>query len=172
MMKIKPPVPLVLVIMPLLYWLCLCNHVFVVSGLCLDDQKSLLLQLKNNLSFTSESSRKLKLWDPSDDDCCSWMGVTCDNEGHVTGLDLSGESITGGFDNSSSLFSLQLLMNLNLADNYFNCTIPSGFNKLKNLIYLNVSNADFSGQVPTDISQLTRLVALDLSPSYSYNLTI
>ncbi|XP_057443462.1 receptor-like protein 33 [Lotus japonicus] len=133
---------------------------------------SLLLQLKNNLSpFTSERSHKLKTWDPSDD-CCAWMGVTCDNKEHVTGLDLSGESISGGFDHSSSLFNLQHLMNLNLAYNDFNSTIPSGFNKLKNLTYLNVSNAGFSGQVPTDISQLTRLVALDLSPGYFFNLTI
>ncbi|KAG5054084.1 hypothetical protein JHK85_006594 [Glycine max] len=35
------------------YWLFLCNHVFVVSGLCLDDQRSLLLQFKNNLTFTN-----------------------------------------------------------------------------------------------------------------------
>ena len=48
-----------------LCWLCHCNHVFVVSGLCLDDQKSLLLQLKNNFTF-SESGIKLNSWNASD----------------------------------------------------------------------------------------------------------
>ncbi|KAJ1419317.1 Leucine-rich repeat [Sesbania bispinosa] len=112
------------------------------------------------------SNNRLKSWNPSHD-CCTWMGVTCDKEGHVIGLDLSGEGISGGFDNSSSLFSLQHLMHLNLATNNFNSVIPSGFNKLKNLTYLNLSYAGFVGQIPIEISQLTRLVTLDLS-SLSY----
>ncbi|XP_057446830.1 receptor-like protein 7 [Lotus japonicus] len=165
-MKINP-VQLLLVIP--LYWFCLHNHIVGVSGLCLNDQKSLLLLLKNN--FTSESSSKLNLWDPSDD-CCAWMGVTCDKEGHVTGLDLSGEFIRGRLDNSSSLFNLQHLMNLNLATNYFNSTIPSGFNKLKNLTYLDLSYNSFAGEIPTEISQLTRLVALDLSSYHDSSVSV
>ncbi|GAU38158.1 hypothetical protein TSUD_263820 [Trifolium subterraneum] len=95
--------------------------------------------------------------------CCNWSGVTCDNEGHVISLDLSGEHILGGFNNSSSLFSLAYLQKLNLDDNYFNSSIPSGFSKLEKLTYLNLSKAGFVGQIPTEISQLTRLVTLDLS---------
>ncbi|KAK2432766.1 receptor protein [Trifolium repens] len=95
--------------------------------------------------------------------CCNWSGVTCDNEGHVIALDLSGEHILGGFNNSSSLFSLIHLQKLNLDDNFFNSSIPSGFSKLEKLTYLNLSKAGFVGQIPIDISQLTRLVTLDLS---------
>ncbi|KAG4393280.1 hypothetical protein GLYMA_03G054800v4 [Glycine max] len=91
------------------------------------------------------------------------MGVTCDTEGHVTALDLSGESISGGFDDSSVIFSLQHLQELNLASNNFNSIIPSGFNKLDKLTYLNLSYAGFVGQIPIEISQLTRLVTLDIS---------
>ncbi|WVZ17760.1 hypothetical protein V8G54_010742 [Vigna mungo] len=147
-----------------LFWLCLCNDLFVVSGLCHDDQRSLLLQLKNNLTFSFESSTKVKSWNPSND-CCGWIGVSCDKDGHVTSLDLSGELITGGFGNSSSLFSLQHLHKLNLAYNNFSSVIPSGFNKLENLTYLNLSYAGFQGQIPKEISQMTRLVTLDLSSS-------
>ncbi|XP_022640763.1 receptor-like protein 12 [Vigna radiata var. radiata] len=150
-----------LLAMPL-FWLCLCNDLFVVSGLCHDDQRSLLLQLKNNLTFSFESSTKVKSWNPSND-CCGWIGVSCDKEGHVTSLDLSGELITGGFGNSSSLFSLQHLHKLNLAFNNFSSVIPFGFNKLENLTYLNLSCAGFLGQIPIEISQMTRLVTLDLS---------
>jgi hypothetical protein len=112
---------------------------FVFSK-CLEDQYSLLLQLKNKLTFDHEFSTKLKLWNKNTS-CCNWSGVTCDNEGHVIGLDLSEESITGGFNNSSSLFSLQHLERLNLAENRFNSLIPSGFNKLVMLNYLNLSHA-------------------------------
>ncbi|XP_061368250.1 receptor-like protein 7 [Gastrolobium bilobum] len=144
------------------YWIYLSIHISVASGKCLEDQQSLLLQLKNNLIFNPKSSSKLKLWNQSFA-CCSWSGVTCDDEGHVIGLDLSGESISGGFDNSSILFSLQHLQKLNLADNNFNSAIPSGFNKLEKLTYLNLSYASFVGQIPIEISQLTRLVTLDIS---------
>ncbi|XP_027337247.1 receptor-like protein 7 [Abrus precatorius] len=138
-------------------------YISVVFAQCREDQRSLLLELKNNLKFEHESSSKLKWWNQSTA-CCEWRGVTCDEERHVIiGLDLSGESISGGFDNSSSLFSLQHLQHLNLANNYFNSEIPPSFNKLQNLTYLNLAYAGFVGQIPIEISQLTRLVTLDLS---------
>ncbi|KAK7294733.1 hypothetical protein RJT34_17628 [Clitoria ternatea] len=101
-----------------------------------EDQQQSLLKLKNTLTFNSDCSSKLVSWNPNIS-CSEWKGVTCDDEGHVIGLDLSGESIFGGFDNSSSLFSLQNLQRLSLAANNFNSSIPSGFNKLKS--YLNLS---------------------------------
>ncbi|KEH28916.1 putative leucine-rich repeat-containing, plant-type, leucine-rich repeat domain, L [Medicago truncatula] len=150
----------------LFYCIYINIHISFVSGICLDDQQSLLLQLKNNLKFNSKSSHKLKFWNSSID-CCDWNGVACDNRGFVIGLDLSEESITGGFDNTSSLFSLQNLQKLNLAANNFSSAIPPGFNKLVMLSYLNLSYANFVGQIPLEISQLTRLVTLDIS-SLSY----
>nr|KYP41797.1 LRR receptor-like serine/threonine-protein kinase GSO1 [Cajanus cajan] len=146
----------------LLYLLYLSTYFSVTTGRCLEDQQSLLLQLKNNLTFNPEDSTKLKLWSQSID-CCDWSGVTCNNEGHVIGLDLSGELISGGFDDSSVVFSLQHLQKLNLAANNFSSVIPSGFNKLEKLTYLNLSYAGFVGQIPIEISQLTRLITLDIS---------
>ncbi|CAJ1948534.1 unnamed protein product [Sphenostylis stenocarpa] len=150
----------------------LCNFVYLsiyfsaTTGKCLEDQQSLLLQLKNGLKFKPENSSKLKWWNQSID-CCNWGGITCDDEGRVIGLDLRGELISGGFDDSSVVFSLQHLQILNLAANNFNSVIPSGFNKLEKLTYLNLSYAGFVGQIPNEISQLTRLVTLDIS-SLSY----
>ncbi|XP_058729117.1 receptor-like protein 7 [Vicia villosa] len=137
-----------------------------VSGKCLGDQELLLLHLRNNLTFKAKNSSKLKFWNSSID-CCDWKGVNCDSEGFVIGLDLSEESISGGFDTASSLFSLQHLQKLNLAVNNFSSVIPSGFKKLVMLDYLNLSYASFVGQIPIEISQLTRLVTLDIS-SLSY----
>ncbi|XP_059429430.1 receptor-like protein 7 [Corylus avellana] len=129
--------------------------VFGVSSPCFRNEQSLLLQLKNNLTFNSTMSTKLVKWNQSAD-CCSWQGVTC-NEGRVIGLDLTNESISGGLDNSSSLFSLQHLESLSLAYNDFNLSheIPLEFDKLVNLSYLNLSNALFVGQIPIAISRLT-----------------
>ncbi|KAG4940775.1 hypothetical protein JHK87_044646 [Glycine soja] len=78
------------------------NKLHKLDSLDNSDQQSLLLQLKNNLTFKPEKySNKLKMRNQSIY-CCNWSGVTCDHEGHVIGLDLSGEFITGGFDDSSN----------------------------------------------------------------------
>ncbi|XP_042476236.1 receptor-like protein 6 [Macadamia integrifolia] len=153
------------------------NKVLVVCGRCLEDQRSLFLQLNQSLTFSQwpcSDDPKLVSWN-TNTDCCSWKGVTCDRDsGHVIGLDLSGECISGGVENiSSTLFNLRyLLQSLNLADNYFNSTpIPSGLDKFVNLTILNLSNAGFGGQVPIEISRLRRLFSLDLSnmPMYERN---
>jgi Leucine-rich repeat (LRR) protein len=137
--------------------------VFGVSGQCFGNQQSLLLQLKNNLTFDPAMSNKLVKWNQSAD-CCSWEGVTC-HEGRVIGLDLTSESISGGLDDSSSLFSLQYLQSLDLAYNDFNSSqIPSKFDKLTNLSDLNLANAGFAGQITsTQWEELLNLETLDLS---------
>jgi len=154
------------------YFIYITFQTSLASAKCLEDQQSLLLQLKNNLTFHPENSTKLILWNRSTA-CCNWSGVTCDNEGYVIGLDLSGEYIDSGFDNSSTLFNFQHLQKLNLAHNNFNSQIPSGFNKLEKLTYLNLSYAGFRGEIPIEISQLTRLVTLDISfPFYHFDFSL
>ncbi|KAF7143697.1 hypothetical protein RHSIM_Rhsim05G0220600 [Rhododendron simsii] len=137
---------------PHLSWLFLIPIFTIsVSSQCLHKQKSLLLQLKNTLTFNPENSSKLTNWTQTLD-CCQWEGVTCDQNGHVTGLDLSSESITNGIDRSSALFSLRYLETLNLAYNSLNSTpIPSNVGDLTNLSYLQVldlSNNMLSGTIP------------------------
>ncbi|CAN0927840.1 Receptor-like protein 7 [Linum grandiflorum] len=149
-------------LMPLLYTLV------GGQGGCQGDQESLLLQLKQGFTVSSSSlSRNLAGWDSSVD-CCDWPGVGCDlgGLGRVIRLNLSNEMITGGFDTSMALFSLQYLQVLDLSFNNFNTTVPAGFGNLTNLRYLNLSNAGFFGQIPADISGLTNLVGLDLSMLY------
>ncbi|GFY82429.1 hypothetical protein Acr_02g0006690 [Actinidia rufa] len=142
----------------MIFWI----NVIPVHSQCLNDQKSLLLQLKNSLIFNSAISVKLVNWTEATD-CCDWKGVNCDQEGHVIGLDLNSEGITGGI-NQSSLFSLPFLENLNLANNSFIfAQIPPSFGNLTSLRYLNLSMASFSGQIPIELSLLTRLAVLDLS---------
>ncbi|KAI9153765.1 hypothetical protein LWI28_016190 [Acer negundo] len=119
--------------------------------------------LKKSLIFNSSSSVRLVQWSQGID-CCTWSGVECDVAGPVIGLDLSEESISGGIENSTGLFSLQHLQSLNLAYDQFKASqIPSVLANLTNLTYLNLSNGGFAGQIPFEISSMTRLVTLDLS---------
>ncbi|EXB36040.1 Receptor-like protein 12 [Morus notabilis] len=152
---------------PFIFSILVTLCTLLVSGdQCLGSQQSLLLQLKNSLDFNSNYSSKLVNWNESSD-CCSWKGVTCEEEGRVTRLDLSGEAISGALDNSSTLFNLQHLRSLDLSYNDFNSTIPSRIGNLTNLRNLHLRYAGFVGQIPTEISHLRSLVTLDLSSDLS-----
>ncbi|XLS55549.1 hypothetical protein HN51_005304 [Arachis hypogaea] len=130
---------------------------------CLSHQQFMLLNMKHNLIYNPFKSTKLVHWNQSGVvDCCQWNGVSCNN-GHVIGLDLSQESISGGLHNSSSLFNFEHLHSLNLAFNNFGSFIPSDIVKLKNLRHLNLSNAGFCGQIPKGIFQIQTLKTLDVS---------
>ncbi|KAL9428748.1 hypothetical protein AB3S75_030687 [Citrus x aurantiifolia] len=132
-------------------------NIAFVSGQCQSDQQTLLLQLKSSLTFDPSSSVKLMQWRQSTD-CCDWSGVDCDEAGHVIGLDLSTESISGGIENAASLFSLHYLRSLNLARTSFNGTqIPSKLANISSLTYLNLSDADFAGHIPLQISSMARV---------------
>ncbi|KAL0370872.1 UNVERIFIED_CONTAM: Receptor like protein 24 [Sesamum angustifolium] len=102
---------------------------------CLEDQRTLLLELKNDLIFDSTLSTKLVLWNQTQD-CCSWDGVECDGTGHVISLQLDQEGISGGIHNLSSLSGLRYLQKLNLAYNHFGgIQIPGGILNLKHLTH-------------------------------------
>ncbi|XP_074311597.1 uncharacterized protein LOC141647352 [Silene latifolia] len=134
-----------------------------VSSQCLDDEKSLLLQLRIGLNFNHSFSTKLVTWNQTKD-CCKWSGIQCNNTNNrVIGLDLSNEAITRGIDNLSPLFHLKNLQTLNLAYNPVLGYIPSAIGNLSSLTYLNLSHTSFKGQVPLEISQLFNLVILDIS---------
>ncbi|KAL7593195.1 hypothetical protein Lser_V15G34938 [Lactuca serriola] len=100
-------------------------------------------------------------------DCCSWYGVECSSDheyGHVIGLDLSGCSLCGHINSTSTLFSLVHLQSLNLAmNNFVESEIPSEIGHLNQLRSLNLSYSGLSGHVPDEISQLMHLSSLDLS---------
>lgn len=178
-----------------LFQIFLVSEINLVSGQCLDDQNSLLLEFKRLLKFNSTASTKLVNWNRSTEDCCKWGGVVCNtSSGHVIGLELDGESINAGINSSTALFKFQYLQKLNLADNNFDAAeissglfnltsltylnlannnfdfteIPPGLFNLTSLTYLNLSNCGFSGQIPEGLSRLTRLDILDLSTTFIY----
>ncbi|XP_047982067.1 receptor like protein 22-like [Salvia hispanica] len=151
--------------LPNLLFICILSSIFTHShSQCLPNQQTILLQLKKELIFNSTISTKLVQWNQSDE----WHGVECDAAGNVVSLQLDHEAISGGMEDSSSLFKLVYLQKLNLAYNDFSILpIPKGIPKLTYLTHLNLSYAGFDGQVPSEILSLGRLVSLDMSNEYT-----
>ncbi|XVF78846.1 hypothetical protein PTKIN_Ptkin14bG0170200 [Pterospermum kingtungense] len=163
------------------------------SHLCLPDQGAALLQFKSTISLYDDCEMypKTNSWNKSID-CCSWEGVSCNDEtGDVIGVDLSYSCLNGSLpannglfhlhslqwldlssnwldgsplENSSLFHVLQGLQRLNLADNSFNGSISSElFSQSVSLTHLNLSYNEFSELIPHEISLLSNLVSLDLS---------
>ncbi|KAK6804913.1 hypothetical protein RDI58_002697 [Solanum bulbocastanum] len=129
------------------------------SSKCLEDQKMLLLQLRNNLTYDSEISTKLVKWNQRID-CCQWEGVTCNGEGQVIGLDLSAESFSGSI---TPLADLKFLSIVRLDGNNLSAPIPEFFAEFTNLTVLSLSSCNLIGEAPQKIFQVPTLQTIDLS---------
>ena len=129
-------------------------NVFVVSSHCLSHEKSALLHLRNNLEFNPSVSKKLVHWNQTQD-CCLWNGITCDH-GNVIALDLSGESISSGLENSNSGI-------FNLNNNNITSSVPKNLVGLSRLTTLQLRNCNLTGVFPEQIFQMPNLQFLDVS---------
>lgn len=115
----------------------------------------------------------------------TWYGVTTDDSGRVTELDLSQNELNGTIpsglgtltnlkelyldDNDlrgkipSELANLSYLIVLYLNDNRLSGEIPSELGKLSNLLGLYLNDNQLSGEISPELGKLTNLVRLDLS---------
>nr|GMD75362.1 receptor-like protein 12 [Ipomoea batatas] len=133
-------------------------------GHCLPDQRSVLLQIRSEITYNSSESTKLVLWDEGGD-CCLWPGLSCNDAGYITSLDLSDdESITGGF-NVSLLYKLPSLSVIRLDGVKFSAPFPDFFTDFTNLTVLSLAECNFSGTVPHKVFQVPTLQTID----FSYN---
>ncbi|XP_019182483.1 PREDICTED: receptor-like protein 12 [Ipomoea nil] len=131
-----------------------------VTGECVPDQKSVLLQIRSEITYSA--STKLVLWDERVD-CCHWPGLSCNDVGYVTTFNLShDDSITAGF-NVSLLLKLPSLSVIMLDGIYFSAPFPDFFQDFKNLTVLSLAGCSFSGTVPPKLFQVPTLQTIDLS---------
>ncbi|KVI04541.1 hypothetical protein Ccrd_017141 [Cynara cardunculus var. scolymus] len=171
----------------------LCTFCFSTQNinniLCISNERSALLQFKNNLI---DQANRLSSW--AGQDCCRWSGVVCDNfTGHVHEIRLRGPDdrirghCHGSYDTddelkeaskqmlggilSPSLINLRQLRYLDLSCNDFGSSkIPTFIGSFQNLSYLNVSNSRFYGEIPHHLGNLSLLHVLDLhSDPFSTN---
>ena len=87
-----------------------------------------------------------------------WHGVTSDDNGRVTELDLKGNQLKGGIP--AELGSLSNLSSLWLYDNQLSGGIPSELGDLSNLTQLYLSSNQLSGGIPSELGDLSNLSSL------------
>ncbi|XP_040988951.1 receptor-like protein EIX1 [Juglans microcarpa x Juglans regia] len=144
---------------------------------CFEKERNALLAFKESLT---DPSGRLSSW--VGENCCTWIGVGCDNRTrHVVKLDLKNpvdpvfdtktnevskafkKSCLGG-KISTSLLDLKLLSYLDLSLNNFNgSNIPTFLGSLESLRYLNLSFSTFGGVITPHLGNLSRLQCLDLN---------
>ncbi len=89
-----------------------------------------------------------------------WHGVTVDDDGRVTELNLSGNGLTGPIP--PELGNVTSLEILNLRSNALMGPIPTELGNVTSLRELNLSNNGLTGSIPSEIGNLTRLKNLQL----------
>lgn len=92
----------------------------------------------------------------------TWEGVTLNNNGCVTKLVITAQSLKGEI--ASEIGNLSQLQKLAITDNYdLSGQIPFEVGNLSNLYYLSLNGNDLKGVIPHQLSQLKNLVYLDLA---------
>jgi len=112
-------------------------------------------------------------WRDETVDHCQWYGISCDDEGHVTGIDLRDNNLVGQFpvythdvdseeelhweSSKYGLANLYELQTLDLAENTLTGTIEyRPLYNLRVLTYFDVSGNQLSGEVETLVAPLLK----------------
>ena len=94
----------------------------------------------------------------TDEPVSSWYGVTMDDEGRITAIDLSGNGLVGGLP--AELGKLANLMRLDVRDNRLAGGIPSELGELSELEELHLSSNRIEGSIPGQLGNLSELRSL------------
>ena len=96
----------------------------------------------------------------TDEPVSSWYGVTMDDEGRITAIDLAGNGLAGGLP--VELGGLANLMRLDVRDNQLAGEIPVELGELAALGELYLSSNRFEGSIPGRLGNLSELRSLYL----------
>lgn len=127
----------------------------------LNDEGYALLSFKQSIYQDPEGS--LSNWNFSDQNPCSWNGVTCKDQ-KVVSLSIPKKKLYGFLP--SALGSLPNLRHLNLRNNNFSGRLPVELLRVQGLQSLVLYGNSFSGSLPEEIGGLKYLQTLDLSQNF------
>ncbi|XP_059655469.1 receptor protein kinase-like protein ZAR1 [Cornus florida] len=128
---------------------------------CLNDEGFALLSFKQ--SIKEDPQRSLNNWNYSDENPCSWNGITC-IEQRVVSLSIPKKKLFGNL--SSALGSLSELRHVNLRNNKFFGSLPVQLFQAQGLQSLVLYGNSLSGSIPSEIGKLNYLQNLDLSQNF------
>lgn len=112
----------------------------------------------------SDPENVLQSWDPTLVNPCTWFHITCNQDNHVTRVDLGNSNLSGHL--VPDLGKLEHLQYLELYKNRIEGSIPEEFGNLKSLISLDLYNNNLTGQVPRSLGKLKSLVFLRLNNNW------
>ncbi|GMH27489.1 hypothetical protein Nepgr_029332 [Nepenthes gracilis] len=125
---------------------------------CLNNEGLALLSFKQSIYQDPEGS--LSNWNYSDENPCSWNGVTC-TEQKVVSVSIPKKKLSGFL--TPALGSLNQLRHLNLRNNKFYGPLPIELFQAQGLLSLVLYGNSFSGPLPSVVGKLNYLQNLDLS---------
>ncbi|KAH0452531.1 hypothetical protein IEQ34_019830 [Dendrobium chrysotoxum] len=129
---------------------------------CSQTERGSLHDFRSNLTF-SFNNTILRSW-VTNDDCCQWEGISCDDNGFVAVLSLPIKGLGGRISNS--LVGLSQLTQLNLSYNRLTGDLPTEILLLPSLVTLDVSFNHLSGKLPRPPLGNYSLRALNLSNNF------
>eukprot|EP00252_Welwitschia_mirabilis_P027338 TRINITY_DN935_c0_g1_i1.p1 TRINITY_DN935_c0_g1~~TRINITY_DN935_c0_g1_i1.p1 ORF type:complete len:218 (+),score=31.93 TRINITY_DN935_c0_g1_i1:603-1256(+) len=112
----------------------------------------------------SDPLNVLQSWDPTLVNPCTWFHITCDQNNHVTRIDLGNSKLSGRL--VPELGRLGHLQYLELYGNNIEGSIPSELGNLKSLISLDLYNNNITGEIPKSLKNLKSLVFLRLNNNH------
>ncbi|CAI7924448.1 unnamed protein product, partial [Closterium sp. NIES-53] len=94
-------------------------------------------------------------WTDANPDCSTTAGVTCDDTGMITKLEIAYTRISGSIP--SSISALRKLQVLRLPSAELTGSIPDGITLLTDLTHLNLASNQLTGSIPEELGALSNL---------------
>ncbi|KAL5761260.1 hypothetical protein ACOSQ2_020098 [Xanthoceras sorbifolium] len=143
----------------LLLIIIICNCNVPVDSL--NGEGYALLSLKQSIHEDPDGA--LSNWNSSDENPCTWNGVTCKDQ-RVVSVSIPKKKLSGFLP--SSLGSLSDLRHVNLRNNKFSGSLPVELLEAQGLQSLVLYGNSFTGSLPKEIGKLRYLQNLDLSQNF------